>query len=127
MSTPLTVTATLKTPVMEGGVDCPFPLNFTAQYDNLVRNRLSLVGAGTQVIDFGSIPSGVKGLAVTVDPNSSVGAAPVLITLNGNPDVIELSPGGFWLYGSPVPTAAGITAMSIAHAVDTKMNIWLFG
>lgn len=128
MTLPLNITASMGTPPVEGQPDCPFPINFTAQYEHRVAARYTLVGAGTQVVDFGSLAAtGAKAIAITVDPDPSPAAQPVQVTINGGAETWEFDVGGFLLYGNPDPTAAGILAMSIAHAADVKMYVWIFG
>ncbi len=128
MSLPLVIEATLRTPPVEGQADCPFPLAFTTQYDHLVKNRYTFTGAGTKAVDFGSLSAiGAKAIAVTVDPDASLAAQPVHVTVNGGTDVMEVAPGGFLLFGSPKPTAAGITSLSIAYTSSVKMYVWIFG
>lgn len=124
---PLDVAATIKTPPLQGQPDCPFPISFVAQYEHLVKNRFTFVGSGSKTVDFGSIPGGAKALMVTVDRDSSPATAPVTLAMNGSTDVLEVSPGGFLLFGSPAPTAQGITGMTIAYTSSVKMYVWIFG
>ena len=129
MSLPLTIEATVKTPTVEGQPDCPFPLSFTSQYDHLVKNRYTFTGSGTKAVDFGSLTTlGAKAFAITVDPDTSSAATPVTVAFNGSATgVLEVAPGGFILFGSPKPTAAGITDMTITYAASVKMYVWIFG
>ena len=127
MSTPLVIEATVKTPVVEGAEDCPFPINFVSDYDHLTKHRFTFTGSGSKAVDFGSLIDGAKAIAVTVDADSSPSAQPITMVLNGGADAIELSQGGFWLYGSPKPTASGITGLEITYASSVKMYVWVFG
>ena len=128
MTTPLSIQATLGTPPVEGQPDCPFPVSFAAQYDHLVKNRFTFTGAGSKSVDFGSLAGvGAKAICITVDPDTSLSAQPVLVTVNGGTEPLEISPGGFQLFGSPKPTAAGIISLDIVYATSVKMYVWIFG
>ena len=128
MSLPLRIEATIKTPSVEGQPDCPFPLSFTSQYDHLVKDRFTFTGVGSKVVDFGSLVTfGAKAIAITVDADASIAATPVMVAFNGSVDSIEIAPGGFLMFGSPRPTAAGILGMTITHAASVKMYVWIFG
>ena len=128
MSIPLVIQSTVTTPQIEGSADCPFPISFTSQYNHLVKNRLVFTGIGTKSVDFGSLALiGAKAIAVTVDVDVSPAALPVLVTINGGDEAIEISQGGFLLFGSPIPTAAGILSIDIAYASSVKMYVWIFG
>lgn len=128
MPTPLTITATMVTPPLDGQPDCPFPVAFMSQYDHLVRERLTLTGSGTKAVDFGSLTGvGAKAVIITVDTDASPAALPVNVVLNGGVTNIEVSRGGFLLYGSPVPTASGITSLSIVYTSAVKLHVWIFG
>lgn len=128
MSLPLVIEATLKTPNVEGQPDCPFPLVFASQYDHLVKNRYTFTGSGTKSVDFGSLSGvGAKAILVTVDKDTSPAFTPISVTINGGTDVMEIDEGGFFMFGSTDPTAAGITAMDITYTSAVKMYVWIFG
>ena len=127
MSAPLVISATVTTPPVEGAADSPFPLAFTGSYDHLIKYRYTLTGTGTKAVDFGSLATGAKVVIVSVDSDSSPSAQPVNLVFNGGSDQVEVSQGGFLLFGSPVPTASGITDLSITYASSVKMYVWIFG
>lgn len=128
MSSPLVLDLTVTTPPVEGQPDCPFPFQFVTQYDHLVKYRFKWDGAGTQVIDFGSLTAvGVKAFVLTVDKDVSPAFAALNLIVNGGADVWEVDQGGFVAYGNTDPTAAGITAMSITRTAAAKAYLWLFG
>jgi hypothetical protein len=125
---PLVIEATLKTPPVEGQSDCPFPLTFASQYEHLVKNRFTFTGAGSKSVDFGSLSAvGAKAILITVDKDTSPAFAPVTVTINSGTDTWEIDQGGFLMYGSTDPTAAGITAMDITYTSAVKMYVWIFG
>jgi hypothetical protein len=83
--------------------------------------RLALTGSGSVTVSFGTAGSpGVKGFLIEVLDDSA--AAPVLLKFDGSSDGMELSPGGFIAYGSPVPVA-GVTALVITHTTDVTVRI----
>jgi hypothetical protein len=90
--------------------------------------RYNLEGAGTQVVDFGSLAAlGAKAIHIevaTVAPNGT--AAPVLVTINGGAEPWEIAQGGHIEYCNPLP-AVGILSMSIAHTQDACVTVRVLG
>ena len=104
----------------------PIPFNFSSQFVALQESLLNLVGAGTKVVDFGSvIAPGAKGLLVRYDGNQS-GAAAVLCTINAGTQPLELTPGGFLVLFNPNPVA-GVTALSIIYTAPCQLRLWVLG
>lgn len=101
----------------------PIPVVGSSAYDSKSDDEFSLTGSGSQVCNFGTVGSpGAKGVFILYDAQQ--GAAPLLITINGGNQPVELSPGGFFAYMSPNP-AAGITAMTIAYTATCKVRVIL--
>lgn len=123
--TPFAFAGTFQLPADAGLAADPISINMTGQYGSENRQVLDLVGTGTASIPFGTAPSaGLKGLLIKVDANPT--SAPVLVTINGSADPIEISPGGFIAVGSPTP-GAGITSISIAYTTANKVRVWALG
>jgi hypothetical protein len=89
-----------------------------------------LTGAGTQAVDLGTIaPEGCKLLSIEVDADPSPAAAAVMVQFNGGGAAgqVEIAPGGFLTLGSPKPTAAGITALSLVYTTDLCVRVRVLG
>lgn len=115
----------LNAPVDEGQPVAVRPFGLSSQFSSENTQRLSLTGAGSVELAFGSLGSpGAKGMLIEYLP--SQGAAPVQITFNSGSDDLELSPGGFLAYGSPNPVT-GILSLEIAYTADCTIRIWLAG
>jgi hypothetical protein len=105
----------------------PIPFNYSGAFVALVSDVANVLGAGTVTVPFGSIVSpGCKGLLVRYDPVQPTGAAPVLLTLNGGSQAIELTPGSMLAYFNAVPVA-GITSASIAVTAACQLRVWVLG
>lgn len=126
MSTPFTVSGTLQLPPAPGLAVAPLPLAVSGVFDSEADFTLNLSGSGTQVVDLGTIAgAGVKGLLITVDPNST--GQNITVKINGSSTGgIEISPAGGMLYANPVPSA-GITGLQIVYATACTVRIWAIG
>lgn len=82
--------------------------------------ELVLVGAGTHVVDFGTV---AKAKAILVDVHAD-SVAPVGLIFNGGAEQIELSPGGSMQINSPTP-GAGITSLSIVHTDNAFVDVYV--
>ena len=91
--------------------------NFTSK----VEVTLELTGAGTQVVDFGTI-TGVLAFLIEVDPTAQ---APVNLLINGGAP-IEVAAAGFMAYSNPVP-GSPITSLSVVHTQDARVQVRLLG
>lgn len=99
------------------------PVSGSSAYGSKSDDEFELTGSGTQTVNFGTISSpGVKGLFILYEVQTN--AAPLLLTVNGGNQPIELSPGGFWAFMSPNPSA-GITTLSIAFTATCKVRVIL--
>jgi hypothetical protein len=119
MSTPYTLSGTLQAPPT---ADCPDAFSISGQFDALAEFHYILTGAGTQVVDFGTITK-AKIILIQVAEDA---AAPVDVTINGGTDIHEISAGGLLAYSNPTPVG-GISAMSIAHADDADVSVKILG
>jgi len=127
MATPLTLSGELQVPPDQGQPNAPIPFSVSTSFDSKVDDELNLSGAGSKVIDFGTIASpGAKIVLIEVDPSAT--ASPIQIRVNGGgaSGQTELSPGGFWAYASPTPLA-GITALEIIFITNVKVRVRAFG
>jgi hypothetical protein len=101
---------------------------YSGNFTQRVEHKLSLVGAGTHVVGFGTIAApGVRAILLEYnndDPQGSL--APLAVTVNGGVTAMEVAPGGHFSFSSPTPTA-GITSMSIGHTAAARVNIWMLG
>lgn len=119
MSTPYTLSGNLQAPPTE---NCPDAFSISGQFDALAEFNYVLTGAGTQIVDLGTIAK-AKIILLQV---ASDAAAPVTVTVNGGTDPIEVSAGGVLAYSNPTPVG-GITAMSIAHTNDANVSVKILG
>jgi hypothetical protein len=122
VSTPYTLSGSLIYPPDSGQPNATRSFSGSGNYDSKSEKDLVLTGAGTEVIDFGTVAK-AKALVVEV---ASDAAAPVTFKLDGSADEHEISPGGFLAIGSPSPTA-GITALSIVHTDDANVKVYILG
>lgn len=82
-----------------------------------------LMGSGTQVVSFGSIPSTGAKLLFIEYPQESVSNAVINLRVNGSSDNIPLFPGGSLLLSNPTPTGAGITALSLVYTAAATVKV----
>jgi hypothetical protein len=105
----------------------PIAFNSSSQFVSLASEVLNLVGSGTQAVNFGSIAgAGAKGVFVRYDAAQAPGALPILCSINGGSQPLEVTPGGFiaWMNPSPV---SGAVSMSIAFTASCQVRVWLLG
>ena len=125
MATPFTLQGILGLPGTPGLTSSSLPFSFTGEYENKADFEYKWTGAGSQVVNLGSMPAaGVKGLLIYYEPGAS--AAPLALSFNSSATPIELSAGGFMVLASPVPVA-GITALTITRTTSGRLRIWLLG
>jgi hypothetical protein len=104
----------------------PIPYNFTGQYTQLQDSLLNLLGVGSESVPMGTIGApGAIGLLISY-PAGQTGAAPVLVTLNGGSQPLELAPGGMLVWFNPTPSA-GLTACSIAYTTSCQLRVRVLG
>ena len=104
----------------------PIPYNFTGQYTQLQDSLLSLAGAGSEDVSFGTIGApGAVGLLISYAPGQT-GASSVLVTINGGDQPLEISPGGMLVWFNPTP-GAGITSCSIAYTTSCQLRVRVLG
>lgn len=122
---PFTLSGSLSFPPDDGASNAPIAFSGAENFTQLAKGRFVMTGAGTQVVDFGTIIApGVKAILVKVEASTT--AAPVQLNINSGTDDIEVSPGGFIAYFSPVPVT-GITALSIVSTTAVCVRVWLLG
>jgi hypothetical protein len=95
-------------------------LSQSGSFTSKVEQELVLTGAGTEVVDFGSVAN-AKLFMVKVRSDSVV---PVGLVFNAGSEQLEVSPGGFAVIGSPAPSA-GITDLSIVHTDDANVDVYI--
>lgn len=122
MPTAFTMQGSLDYPPDDGQPIVKRPYSQTGNFSSKSEEDLELVGAGTQVVGFGTLV-GVKAMLIEVDPTS---LASVNLLINGSADPIEVSPGGFVAYSNPV-TSAPITSLSIVHTMNARVQVRLLG
>lgn len=96
------------------------PFSQSGSFDNKVEADLNLTGAGTHVVNFGTVGE-AKVVMIEV---SSDAAAPVNLLFNGGTDDVELGAGGFLAYCNPIP-GTGVTAISIVHTNTARVQVRL--
>lgn len=126
MGTPFSLATTLSLPGTPGLPIEPLAFAMSAQYDSKAEFEYNLpASSGTKVIDFGTMPSaGAKAFLAFYEPKTSGPA--LAVTINGGNQPLELTPGGFLAYCSPVPTV-GITAITLAYTGAGRVRVWLLG
>jgi hypothetical protein len=126
MPTPFKGKASLELPGTPGLAPQVLEFLLDSQYASKAEYEYELpASSGSQSVNFGSMPSaGAK--AVLIHYESRSGAPPVLITVNGGNQPVELSTGGSLFLGSPAPVN-GVTSMSIAYTGAGRVRVWLLG
>jgi hypothetical protein len=127
--TPFTSDASLTYPPDDGKAAVARSNSVSGTFQHEGGGRFVLEGAGTQVVDFGSLSTnGAKSIHIEVAPVAAGGiAAPVLVTINGGVEPWEIAQGGHIEYCNPIPTPAGVLAMSIAHTQDACVVVRILG
>lgn len=119
------LTGQLQSPPDEGAPPVAIAFGVAGQAQSEEGGRLTLTGSGTKTIAFGSIGSpGAKAVLIEYLPTSS--GAPITVKFNGGTDELEISPGGFFALGNPVPVD-GITALTIVYSSDCQVRVKLLG
>jgi hypothetical protein len=122
MSTPFTYQGSLVYPPDAGQPAATRAFSISGNYDVKAEFDFELVGAGTQVVDFGSVAD-AKAILVEV---ASDAAAPVNLRFNGGTDDHEISASGFYASANPTPST-GISALSLVHTGDAKVTVYILG
>jgi hypothetical protein len=119
------VTGQLLCPPDEGAPPVAVSFGVTGQAQSEEGGRLSLTGAGTKVVAFGTVGTpGAKAVLIEYLPSSA--GEPISVKFNGGTDALEISPGGFFALGSPTPVD-GIVSLSIAYTSDCQVRVKLLG
>ena len=122
MPTAFSLSGTFNYPPDDGEPIAKRPYSQSGVFDSKQEADLRLVGAGTQSVGFGTLPS-VRAMAIEV---ASTSLGPVTVRINGSLTGIEIAPGGFLVYSNPVPVA-GITSMDIDYTIDARVQLRLLG
>lgn len=120
MSKAFSLSGSLNYPPDSGQPAAARAFSQSGTFTSKAEKELVLVGAGTQVVDFGTVAK-AKAVQVEVRADSN---APVGLIFNGGAEQIEVSPGGFLVVGSPTPST-GITALSIVHTDDANVDVYI--
>ena len=125
---PVSVTGSLAYPPSDasGPSVPPFPFNFVGTYSSEASFDLEFSGAVSKALDLGtSTPAKVFIVRMATDPTGL--QQPIFVRLNGETVGIEVPPGGFIVFCSPAPTAAGITTMTIVSTTAARVNVRVLG
>lgn len=127
-TTPFTLAGSLKYPPNGGEAVADRPFSVQSSFTSKAEYAYKFSGSGTKSVNFGTIDTtGVKALLIEVEPDSSPSAMPIMVTVNGGTEPIEISPGGFMCMASPNPTSSGVLALDIAWTTAASVKIWLLG
>lgn len=123
---PYQVTANLTFPPDDGAEQVTLSAALSGNFSNKASFKLELTGTGSHAVGFGSV--GVPGAkAILVEYQSTVPAQqPIQLKFNSSTVPLEVAPGGFLAYGSPVPVA-GITGLVIDHTTAATVRVTILG
>jgi hypothetical protein len=110
---PYTLSAVATLPPDDGQPAGSRDLTASGSFTHKVESELKISGAGTTVVNFGTIPSTGAKLVVVDYEVTTPSDPPVTVVFNGSTPGIPISAGGGIAISSPNPTGAGITSMSI--------------
>lgn len=122
MTTPYSLQGTFVYPPDDGQPNATRSFSQSGNFDHKSEKEYLLTGAGSQSVDLGSIPF-VKAAVIEVD---STALAPIIVTVNGGTDQVEISPGGFFVYSNPNPVA-GLTQLDLAYTMNARVQVYLLG
>jgi len=128
-ATPFSVAGTLTFPPDAGAVDSDKSFPLSGSFNAKLVGEIPLTGAGTVSLNLqtlANIPAaGCKLILLKYDAGA---AAPINVQINagGVSGQLEVSAAGFFLLGSPNPTA-GITQLDIVHTQDGNVRVWALG
>ena len=127
---PFTYTGKLTYPPDIGAPNAEVSVNFAGNFENEAVFVYKLQGAGTRVVDFGTLVSaGAKLINLEVDPDASPAAAALMVQVNGGGagGQVEVPPGGFLTIGNPKPTALGVLSLELVHTTDLCVRVRVLG
>jgi len=122
---PFTLNAIVTLPPDDGQPVGSRDLIASGTFTHKVEAELVMTGAGTQVVNFGTIPSTGAKLVVVEYPVTDPADAPINLLVNGGVVGIPISAGGGTVLSSPTPTGAGITALSIVRTGSGTVKVTL--
>ena len=120
MSKAFSIQASLNYPPDVGQVVASRAVSQAGNFDSKVEYEYVFTVEGTQVVDLGSV---AKATAIMVEVGAD-SSDPISLVFNDGAEPIEISPGGFVAISSPTPSV-GITALSIVHGDDAKVNVYI--
>jgi hypothetical protein len=105
----------------------PLPYSCTGAFGSETKQRLELVGSGTQVVSFGTAGSpGAKFISIAVDlpAEGDPPVAPVNARFNGGASTgqTEISAGGCAILCNPTPVA-GATSLSLVYTTAAVVTV----
>lgn len=127
-TTPFTIQGYLRYPPDDGAADADRSYSYQGTFTHKIEQDLVLTGAGTHVVDFGTLlAGGAKAVLVEVAAAAAGDTpAPINLRFNSGTDDIEVSQGGFMAFGSPNPTA-GLLAMSVIYTQNAQVKVRVLG
>jgi hypothetical protein len=130
VSVPFSFSGTLLYPPDSGAPNAQVSVAGAGAFTQKAEFKFELSGSGTQDVNFGSIATaGAKFILIEVEPDTSLGAAPINVRVNGGDSTgqIEIAPGGAFLLYSPVPTAGGVLALSLVYTAAATVWVRVLG
>lgn len=126
MATPFTLSGELLLPVDPGQPNSIVAFSLADQFNHKVDYEFSYTGSATESVSLGTLASGAKAIVLEFDFDPA--ADPINIRFNGggSSGQMEISSGGFYVFGSPAPSS-GITTLDIVHTTDVKVRLRVLG
>lgn len=124
---PFQFTGQLTYPPDDGEPNADNPFSVSSSFNSEVKFKYELTGAGSKDVCFGSIDTvGAKAILIELD---AAATAPVMVQINGGSvsGQVEISPGGFWAFASPVPTVNGVLSMTLVYTAAAAVRVRILG
>jgi len=128
MSTPFTFNGVLLFPADPGVSPVPINVNLAAAFNQLIAETEALTGSGTKSIDLSVLNGGLGANLVLVKVDAQPTPQMLNLRWNGGSSTgeQEVSTGGFFMVGSPNPTA-GLTALELVWTAPMTVRVWALG
>lgn len=125
---PFTFTGSLQFPADPGGAAALIAIAFAANYNQLIAETLALSGSGTKALDLSALNAGAGAslFLLKVDPQSVSQTLNLRWNSAGASGEQEVSTGGFFVVGSPSPSA-GLAALSLVWTMPMTVRFWALG
>jgi catabolite regulation protein CreA len=102
-------------------------LELTTSFTSRAEFVYTLSGIGTEEVNLGTVTTGARIVVVEVDATTDPAHRPVTVYVNDATDGgIEVSPGGFFVLGSPAPVN-GVTALLLDHITAATVRVRVLG